>query len=125
MQLNSNKRELDEKIESTVSERSNLEDSVLKIDDNITRAKLHLKQVEQQLSEKKDIVEHHMLEEAEDAFKAYLEEQAGTFDAITRTYGVKVMDELLILILSIFFDCVMCDLSKLKYIILIIFNYLL
>lgn len=74
MALNSQKREYDEKIDLTVSERTAMEEQVLRIDDNITRAKLHQKQVEQQLGEKTDIIEHHTLQEAEHAFMAYLEE---------------------------------------------------
>ena len=50
------------------------------------------KQIESDLQEKRAVVESSLTGNAEAAFNAYLMEQAGTFDTITRTYGVKVPD---------------------------------
>ncbi len=60
-----------------------------RIDEEFNKTFLYKKNLEQELSEKKAIIEHQLLKDADAAFNAYLSQQSSTFDAITRTYGQK------------------------------------
>lgn len=60
-----------------------------KLDEEFNRTLIQKKNLEQELNEKRAIIEHHLLKEADAAFNAYLSHQANNFDAITRTYGPK------------------------------------
>ena len=89
--LQEEKKLMEIKIEKAKQIKMIIDDDIRKIDEDFGKLVVHKKNLEQNLQEKKSIIEHHLQKEAETAFNAYLQQQSSVFETITRTYGLKVL----------------------------------
>jgi len=88
--LKDQEKVLEEKIQQAKNQRSQIELEIRRIDEEYITNTKRKKELEEEQAVKRNAIESSLAKEAETAFNAYLVDQAGTFEVITRTYGTKV-----------------------------------
>jgi len=82
--------QIEEKLQQAKNQRTQIELAIRKIDEEYTTNTKRKKELEEEQTSKRNLIEDSLTTEAETAFNAYMIDQAGTFEVITRTYGTKV-----------------------------------
>ncbi len=75
-------------------QRVQIEQRLRKSDEDFVINTKKKKEYEEDLNMKRSYLEQAIMKEAESAFNAYLQDQAGTFDVISRTYGPRAAQNL-------------------------------
>jgi len=81
---------IEDKIEQISQEKVPIEEELSILENELSEMVSKKATIEQELKEKSDAIQKHLTVEAEEAFTAYIQQNAATFEQIQKEYGSQV-----------------------------------